>query len=71
MNEITLKEFSEIFKYIIENNKRLESEGKKTTAIGLTSAPGIGKTMTVRQLAQELGMTCVTIRLSQIEEVGD
>lgn len=71
MNEITLKEFSEIFKYIIENNKRLESEGKKTTAIGLTSAPGIGKTMTVRQLAQELGMTCVVVRLSQIEEIGD
>ena len=44
MNEITLKEFSEIFKYVIENNKRLEDEGKKTTAIGVTSSPGIGKT---------------------------
>ena len=71
MNEITLKEFSEIFKYVIENNKRLEDEGKKTTAIGVTSSPGIGKTATVRQIAEELGMTCTVIRLSQIEEVGD
>ena len=71
MNEITLKEFSEIFKYVIENNKRLEDEGKKTTAIGCCGAAGLGKTMTVRQLAEELGMTCVIVRLSQIEEIGD
>ena len=69
MNEITLNEFKEIFKFIIENNRRLEDEGKKTTAIGVTSGPGIGKTSTVRQIAEELGMTCVVIRLSQIEEV--
>lgn len=71
MNELTLKEFSEIFKYIVENNKRLEDEGKKTTAIGMTSLPGIGKTMTIRQLAEEMNMTCVVVRLSQIEEIGD
>ena len=71
MNEITLKEFAEIFKFIIANNRRLEDEGKKTTAIGVTSGPGIGKTSTVRQIADELGMTCIVIRLSQIEEVGD
>ena len=71
MNEITLKEFAQIFKFIIENNRRLEDEGRKTTAIGVTSGPGIGKTSTVRQIAEELGITCVVIRLSQIEEVGD
>ena len=71
MNEITLTEFREIFKFIIQNNRRLEDEGKKTTAVGLTSLPGLGKTMTVRQLAEELEMTCVVVRLSQIEEIGD
>lgn len=71
MNEITLNEFREIFKFIISNNRRLEDEGKKTTAIGLTSLPGLGKTMTVRELAEELGMTCVVVRLSQVEEIGD
>lgn len=58
MNEITLKEFADIFKYIVKNNARLAEEGKKTTAIGCTSAPGIGKTSIVRQVADELGMTC-------------
>lgn len=71
MNEITLNEFREIFKFIIQNNRRLEDEGKKTTAVGLTSLPGLGKTMTIRQLAEELGMTCVVVRLSQVEEIGD
>lgn len=71
MNEITLNEFRDIFKFIIHNNRRLEDEGKKTTAVGLTGMPGLGKTMSIRQLAEELGMTCVIIRLSQIEEVGD
>ena len=71
MNEITLKEFAEIFKFIIENNRRLEDEGRKTTAVGLTGLPGLGKTMTIRQLAEELGMTCVVVRLSQIEEIGE
>ena len=71
MNEITLKEFAQIFKFIIENNRRLEDEGRKTTAVGLTGLPGLGKTMTIRQLAEELGMTCVVVRLSQIEEIGE
>ena len=42
MNEITLNEFKEIFKFIIENNRRLEDEGRKTTAVGLTGLPGLG-----------------------------
>lgn len=71
MNEITLNEFKEIFKFIINNNRRLEDEGRKTTAIGLTGMPGLGKTMSIRQLAEELKMTCVIVRLSQIEEIGD
>ena len=71
MNEITLKEFADIFKYIVKNNAKLAEQGKKTTAIGCTSAPGIGKTSIVRQVADELGMTCVVLRLAQVEEVGD
>ena len=71
MNEITLTEFAEIFKYIVKNNAKLSEQGKKTTAIGCTSAPGIGKTSIVRQVAAELNMTCVVLRLAQIEEVGD
>lgn len=71
MNEITLGEFSGIYKFILENNKRLEDGGKKTTAVSLCSYPGLGKTAVVRQIAEELGMTCVVVRLSQIDEQGD
>jgi hypothetical protein len=71
MNEITLNEFKEIFKFIIENNRRLEDEGKKTTACSASGNAGLGKTAVVRQIAEELGMTCVVVRLSQIDEASD
>lgn len=71
MNEITLNEFKDIFKFIIQNNRRLEDEGKKTTAVGLSGSPGIGKTQSIREMAEEMGMTCVVLRLSQCEEIGD
>lgn len=71
MNEITLNEFKEIFKFIISNNRRLEDEGKKTTACSASGNAGLGKTAVVRQIAEELGMTCVVVRLSQIDEASD
>ena len=71
MNEITLNEFKEIFKFIIANNRRLEDEGKKTTACSASGNAGLGKTAVVRQIAEELGMTCVVVRLSQIDEASD
>ena len=71
MNEITLNEFKEIFKFIINNNRRLEDEGKKTTACSASGNAGLGKTAVVRQIAEELGMTCVVVRLSQIDEASD
>lgn len=71
MNEITLKEFSEIFKYVIENNKRLVDEGKNPVCISATGSCGIGKTSRVADLADELGMTFIKVNLSELEEVSD
>lgn len=41
-NTLTLSEFKNILNYFIDNNKRLEDEGKKTTAIGIEGEAGIG-----------------------------
>lgn len=71
MNEITLSEFKEIFKYVIENNKRLVDEGKNPVCISSTGSCGIGKTSIVQELASELGMTFVKVNLSELEEVSD
>lgn len=71
MNSINLEEFKEIFNYLVKNNQRLASEGKKTSTISITGDCGIGKTETVRQIALENGMTFVKLNLSQLEEIGD
>lgn len=70
-NELTLSEFSEVFKYLLDNNKNLYSEGKTPIAIGLEGPAGLGKTSLVQEIAQELGMTFCKLNLAQLEEVGD
>ena len=71
MNSINLEEFTEIFGYLINNNKRLQDEGKKTSSVGLEGPAGIGKTAIVEQIAKERGMTFIKLNLSQLEEIGD
>ena len=71
MNSINLEEFKEIFNYLIENNKRLQDEGKKTSSVGLEGPAGIGKTAIIEQIANERGMTFIKLNLSQLEEIGD
>ena len=43
MNNITLDEFKDIFKYLINNNKKLVEDGKYPIAIGIEGAAGLGK----------------------------
>ena len=42
MNNITLKEFSEIFKYVIKNNRSLIDSGKNAVTIGIEGVAGLG-----------------------------
>ena len=58
MNNITLDEFKDIFKYLINNNKKLIEDG-------------LGKTTVLKDLADEMGMTCVKCNLAEFEEVSD
>lgn len=71
MNEITLNEFSEIFKYIIQNNRTLVDNGKNPVCVACEGSCGIGKTSVVQELASELGMTFVKVNLAELEEVSD
>ena len=57
LNEMTLNEFSEIFQYLLDNNKKLQLEGKTPVAIGIEGAAGIGKTSLIQEIAEKRGMT--------------
>lgn len=68
---MTLNEFKTIFKYLIKNNNKLMEQNKLPIAIGIESSCGLGKTTVLQDLADELGMTCRKVSLSQLEEVSD
>ena len=70
-NAITLGEFIELFKYFLENNKRLVDKGLSPISYGICGSCGIGKTKSIESLANELGITLITLSLSQLEEIGD
>lgn len=71
MNNLNIEEIKDVLNYIINNNKKLSSENKKTTAVEVMGESGIGKTSTIIQLAEELGMDCVKLNLTMLEELGD
>jgi len=70
-NQISLKEFTEIFNYLLDNNKRLVDDGKYPIAIGIEGNAGYGKTACMKQVAEARGMTYVSINLAELEEVAD
>lgn len=71
LNEITISEFTNIFNYLLDNNKQLEEEGLSPIAVGLEGEAGLGKTSVIEQVADKRGMTYCKLSLSQLEEVGD
>lgn len=70
-NEMTLKEFSSILNYLLDNNKKLQEEGKTPIAIGVEGPAGVGKTSVIQEIAEQRGMTFCKLNLAQLEEVGD
>lgn len=59
-------------KHIIENNKNLQARGKKPVAISICGPAGLGKTSSVQELKEELGIKHFEkINLGQMDELGD
>ena len=57
--------------HIINNNRFLQEQGKLPVAIEVLGESGIGKTSTVKQIAEEHDLDFVKLNLAQIEELGD
>lgn len=71
LNEMTISEFTDVFNYLLDNNRQLQEKGLTPIAIGLEGEAGIGKTAVVEEVAAKRGMTFCKLSLSQLEEVGD
>jgi hypothetical protein len=57
--------------HVITNNRFLQGQGKLPVAIEVLGESGIGKTSTVKQIAEEHNLDFVKLNLAQIEELGD
>jgi MoxR-like ATPase len=68
---LNIEEVKDFLKHIVDNNRYLQSNGKKPVAVEIIGESGIGKTSSVLQLTSELNFNCVKLNLAQIEELGD
>lgn len=68
---VSMSEVDNLLNYTIDNNIRLQEEGKTPIAVSLEASAGIGKTSIVRQIAEKRGMGFVKLNLSQLDESGD
>ena len=68
LNTTELKDF---IKHIVHNNRYIQENGKTPVAVNIEGESGLGKTSTILQVANELGLQCTKLNLSQLEEIGD
>jgi len=69
--ELNTDELKGFVNHIVNNNRYLQENGKIPVAIAVEGEAGIGKTSTILEIGQDLGLNVVKINLSQIEEIGD
>jgi hypothetical protein len=68
---LNIDDLNGFMKHIIDNNRFLQKEGKLPVAIEVLGESGIGKTSTVKQIAEDNDLDFVKLNLAQIEELGD
>jgi hypothetical protein len=56
---------------MISNNRHIQAEGKNPVSVEVVGESGLGKTSSIIQLTEELGLNFVKLNLAQIEELGD
>lgn len=70
-NTITLGEFKNLLKYLIDNNRVRYEMGCTPIAIGIEGPAGIGKTESIKQVAEELDYGYIRLNLAELEEISD
>lgn len=69
--QLNIDELKSFMNHIVKNNRFLQANGKLPVAVEIVGESGIGKTSSVLQLSNELGLNLVKLNLAQIEELGD
>ncbi len=70
-SEINIDELKSFVKHIVRNNRFIQEQGKMPVAVNIIGESGIGKTTSLLQVGEELGLDVVKINLAQIEELSE
>lgn len=70
-NTISMSQVKDLINYTIDNNLKLQENGKMPIAISLEAGAGIGKTSILQQIAEERGMRFTKLSLHELDETGD
>ena len=68
---LNIDELKGFVNHIINNNRKIQAEGKNPVAIEVVGESGIGKTSTIIEIAKENNLDFFKLNLAQIEELGD
>ncbi len=69
---LNIEQLKDFLRHIVANNRVIQSTKNMTpVATAIEGDSGIGKTSSMLQLSEELGLDVVKLNLSQIEELGD
>jgi len=68
---LNTEELKGFINHIVNNNRYLQSNGKIPVAVAVEGEAGIGKTSTILEIGNGLGLNVVKLNLAQIEEIGD
>lgn len=68
---LNIDELKGFLTHVITNNRHIQAQGKNPVAVEVIGDSGLGKTSSVIQLTDELGLNFVKLNLAQIEELGD
>jgi hypothetical protein len=69
--QLNAEELKTFIKHIVTNNQAIQADGKIPVALAVTGDAGLGKTSSILQAGEELGLEVVKLNLAQIEEIGD
>jgi len=68
---LNIDELKGFMTHMVNTNKLLQANGKFPVTIEVEGESGIGKTSSIKQLAEEVGYDFIKVNLAQLDELGD
>jgi len=69
--QLNIVEMKGMLTHMINTNKHLQETGRFPVTIEVEGESGIGKTSSIKQLADEKGLDFIKVNLAQLDELGD